>query len=124
VSLLDSVGMAIARQGNIIHLAGTSLEVAEACSGLRSLVSLLALGALFAYLTQRRFAGQAILFLATIPIAVAANVFRVFSTAVLVSLVSVEVTAEPLHTIMGMSVFVFSFVCLAILGFILGKIFR
>ena len=123
VAFLESVGIAVMRQGNIIHLQETSLEVAEACSGLRSLVSLLALGALFAYLTQRRFSAQAIMFLSTIPIAVVANVFRVVLTASLVSTVGLEVTAEPLHTVMGLSVFVFSFICLAFIGVVLGKVF-
>jgi len=76
--------MPVIRQGNIIHLANQSLEVADACSGLRSLISLLALGAIYSYLTQKRFVGKILLFLATIPIAVIGNIFRVFLTSIIV----------------------------------------
>lgn len=122
---LSAIGMAVVRQGNILRLPdGTSLEVAEACSGMRSLVSLLALGALFAYMTQKRFAGKILLFLATIPIAVIANVFRVFVTALLATTVTTEVTTEPIHSLMGLSVFVVSFVLMLIVGAILKAVFK
>ncbi len=125
VKVLAAVGMEVVRQGNIIHLAGGySLEVAEACSGIRSLTALLALGALYAYITQKKLTAQLLLFVFTIPVSVFANVVRVFTTTLLVSAVGLEITREPLHTIMGLSVFVVSFVCLAIAGGILRKVFR
>jgi exosortase len=118
--VLGSIGMDVFRQGNILHLPdGSSLEVAESCSGMRSLMSLLALGALFAYMTQKRLAGKVILFISTVPIAVIANVFRVFITALLATTVSAEVTTEPIHSLMGLSVFVVSFVLMLIVGAIL-----
>jgi exosortase len=116
--------MGVVRQGNIIHLHGYSLEVAEACSGMRSLVSLLALGVLYAHLTQRRFAPKIILFLSTIPIAVVANVFRVFVASLLAYSVTDQITEEPLHSIMGLSVFVVAFILLFILGLILRRIIK
>ena len=106
VSTLNLIGMAVVQQGNIIHIAGGySFEVAEACSGMRSLVALLALGAIYAYWSQKRVISQLILFAATVPIAVLANVIRVLVTTLLASTVTLEVTQEPLHTIMGLSVF-------------------
>ena len=122
--VLNAIGMAVVRQGNIIHIDGYSLEVAEACSGMRSLVSLLALGALYAYLTQRHFWSKLTLFLSTIPIAVAANVFRVFITSLLAYTVTQEVTVEPLHSILGLSVFVVAFIMLFVVGFVLRRIDR
>ncbi|HWR84003.1 MAG TPA: exosortase/archaeosortase family protein [Candidatus Deferrimicrobium sp.] len=124
VQVLGAIGMGAVRQGNMIHIAGHSLEVAEACSGIRSLVSLLALGALFAYATQKRFAAQGILFLSTIPIAVIGNVFRVFVTSLLVYTVSEAVAEEPLHSLMGLSVFAVAFVMLGIESAILRRIFK
>jgi exosortase len=124
VKLLSIIGMMVVRQGNIIHLPGEVLEVAEACSGLRSLISLLALGAIYAYMTQRNLAGKIILFLSTIPIAVAGNVFRVFVTALTAYTSDIEVTAKPLHTIMGLSVFVIAFILLFIFGAILKKVLK
>ncbi|RKX21784.1 MAG: exosortase [Candidatus Zixiibacteriota bacterium] len=124
VFLLDGLGMPVIRQGNIIHLANQSLEVADACSGLRSLISLLALGAIYSYLTQKRFVGKILLFLATIPIAVIGNIFRVFLTSIIVYTSEIDITAEPTHTIMGASVFVTAFVLLLITGTVLKKVFE
>lgn len=124
VKLLSIIGMTVVRQGNIIHLPGEVLEVAEACSGLRSLISLLALGAIYAYMTQKSLTAKIILFLSTIPIAVAGNVFRVFVTALVAYTSDIEVTVEPLHTIMGLSVFVIAFILLFIFGAILKKVLK
>ncbi len=122
--LLDSLGMSVARQGNIIYLPDYALEVAEACSGLRSLVSLLALGALYAYLTQRTITPRLLLFLSTIPLAILGNVVRVFITALIAYTVTTDVTAEPLHSILGLIVFVVAFVFLFIFSAILKRIFK
>jgi exosortase len=124
VAVLNLIGMPVVRQGNIIHLPEHSLEVAEACSGMRSLVSLLALGAIYAYLTQKRFSAKAILFLSTIPIAVLGNIFRVFITALIVYTTDLNITEEPIHSIMGASVFVIALICLLIFGAILRKVFK
>jgi len=122
--ILNGIGMGVVRQGNIIHIQGYSLEVAEACSGMRSLVSLLGLGALYAHLTQKRLSAQLILFLSTIPIAVIANVFRVFVTSLLAYTVTDEVTKEPLHSIMGLLVFVVAFAMMFVVGQILKRVYR
>ena len=125
VGVLEAVGMAIVRQGNIIHLSGGySLEVADACSGIRSLVALLALGAIYAYWSQKRVWGKLLLFVSTVPIAVFANVIRVLITTVLASAGLTEVTEEPLHSMMGLSVFVISFICMFMLAALLRRIFR
>lgn len=123
-SILNLIGMGAIRQGNIIHIQGYSLEVAEACSGMRSVMALLALGALYAYTTQRRFSGKLILFLSTIPIAVVANVIRVFVTSLLAYTVTEKVTHEPLHSIMGLSVFVIAFILMFLVGQLLKRVLR
>ncbi|MCB2230076.1 exosortase/archaeosortase family protein [bacterium] len=120
--ILNFIGMGAIRQGNIIHIQGYSLEVAEACSGMRSVMALLALGALYSYTTQRRFSGKLILFLSTVPIAVVANVFRVFVTSLLAYTVTEKVTHEPLHSIMGLSVFVVAFILMFLFGQLLKKV--
>ena len=122
--VLNVVGLAAIRQGNIIHLANYSLEVAEACSGMRSLVSLLALGALFAYLTQTRLWPRLILIASTVPVAVAGNIVRVLITAVLVFMIGDAVAEEPVHSLLGLLVFMVALVTLPIIGWILRKIFR
>jgi exosortase A len=122
VFAMDVLGIPVARQGNIIHLPNTSLEVAEACSGLRSLISLLAMGAIYAYLSQRRFWAQAVLFVSTIPLAIVGNMSRVFVTALIAYAWDFDTTAEPLHTIMGAMVFVIAFIGLLVCGAILRRI--
>ena len=124
VEALNILGMNAIRQGNIIHIADHTLEVAEACSGIRSLVSLLALGAIYAYSSQKRFAAQALLFLSTIPIAVVSNVFRVLVTSIGVAAVTDQITKEPLHSVMGLSVFVVAFILLFMFGAILRRVFK
>lgn len=123
-TIMNGIGMAVVRQGNILHIQGYSLEVAEACSGIRSLISLLALGALYAHLTQNRFSGKLVLFLSTIPIAVIGNVVRVMVTSLIAYTITTEVTTEPLHSILGMIVFVVAFVLLFIFGAILRRLIK
>lgn len=119
VKILSFIGMSAVQQGNIIHLPGYSLEVAEACSGLRSLISLLALGALYARLTQKDLPRQIILFVSTVPIAIAANVFRILFTAIGAYTISKELAEEFLHELSGMAVFVVAFIMLFIWGAII-----
>jgi len=119
VAVLNIIGMSAVQQGNMIHLPGYSLEVAEACSGLRSLISLLALGAVYARYTQKGLPRQIILFLSTIPIAIAANIFRVLFTAVGAYTVSRELAEDFLHELSGMMVFIVAFIMLFLWGAIL-----
>lgn len=118
--VLGVLGIPHLRQGNIIHLPDNySLEVAEACSGLRSLVSLLALGALLAYWTQTSKIKASILFLSTVPIAIAANIFRITVTAVGAYGVSRAIAENFLHELSGTIVFLFSLTSLLILSSLL-----
>lgn len=119
VTVLKFVGMSAVQQGNVIHLPGYSLEVAEACSGLRSLISLLALGAVYARLTQKGLPRQIVLFVSTVPIAIAANIFRVTFTAVGAYTVSKELAEDFLHELSGMMVFIVAFIMLFIWGAVL-----
>ena len=78
---LFNFGIPVLREGNVIVLAGTTLEVAEACSGIRSLQALLALGTVYAYFSQREMWKRWVLVLLSVPIAIVANAFRVSGTA-------------------------------------------
>ena len=122
--IMNLIGMGVIRQGNILHIQGYSLEVAEACSGIRSLISLLALGALYAQMTQKRFSCKLVLFLSTIPIAVAGNVVRVMVTSLIAYLITNDVTSEPLHSFLGLIVFFVAFVSLFVFGAILNRVFK
>jgi exosortase len=118
--ILHSIGLPSIRQGNIIYLPNYSLEVVEACSGLRSLVSLLALGTFFAYVTFKSNLKRFILYISIFPIAIGANIFRIFITAVGAYVVSPKLAEDFLHKLSGLIVFLVSVFSL----FILSRIIR
>ncbi len=116
---LDFIGVPATRVGNTIELPGHTLEVAEACSGLRSLVSLLALGALFARFSQDKAWKRWFLFACTVPVAIAGNALRVFATGLGVYSGGGKWAEGALHEAMGMAVFAFAMVALAVISAVL-----
>jgi len=117
---LEILGVAVSRQGVIITLPdGYRLEVAEACSGLRSLVALMAMSALYSYTRLKGKVIPVVVFIASLPIAIAANVFRVMMTALAAYAISTSVAEGIVHEISGMLVFVFSLIMIVILGGVL-----
>lgn len=95
------------REGNMLYFLQTQLEVAEACSGIRSIMSLTMLSAIFAYISSGSWWRQGILVLSAIPIALAANILRVSGTGVLAHFFGDQVARGFLHEFSGLAVFVF-----------------
>jgi len=83
VDALHWLRLPVLREGNIIHLKDTRLFVAEACSGLRSLMALGTLAVVFAYFFRRNAIERIVLVLSAVPIAILVNSFRVFLTGLL-----------------------------------------
>jgi exosortase len=83
VSLMQLYGMSAHREGNVIDLGFTQLQVVEACSGLRSLMSLVVLGLLVAYFFRASFWKQALLLCSTVPISILANSTRLALTGII-----------------------------------------
>jgi exosortase len=81
--LLVLSGVPVLREGNVINLPSLSLNVVEACSGLRSLVSLITLAILYGFLFERRTWVRVLLAVSAIPISVAANGFRIMGSGLL-----------------------------------------
>lgn len=119
---LFNFGIPVLREGNVIVLAGTTLEVAEACSGIRSLQSLLALGTVYAYFSQTVMWKRWVLVILSVPIAIAANAFRVSGTGVLAHYWGPEAAEGFYHTFSGWLIFVFAFLMLLGAGTVLSRI--
>ena len=81
--IAQALGISVFRDGNVIQLAGTSLGVAEACSGLNSLSALIVGSLLLGYLFCSRTISRVLLCLAAIPLAICVNILRVAGTALL-----------------------------------------
>lgn len=109
VQTLQFTGLPVLREGNIIHLPDTQLFVAQACSGLRSLMALGTLGVVFAYFFRKTWTDRAILVASTIPIAVLVNAFRVGLTAFLTIKFGEEMAGGVVHTTEGFFTFGLAF---------------
>ena len=116
---LQLVEFPVFREGNIIFLPHITLEIVEACSGLRSLMSLMALSVVFGYLTQRAFWKRLVLGASSVPIALLANAFRIWGTGVLAYFWGSKAAEGFYHTFAGWSVFAVAFVLLLVEGFVL-----
>jgi exosortase len=114
-TVLPWLGVPVLREGNIIKLADKVLEVAEACSGIRSLMSLATLAVIYGYLMERRVALRVVLAVASIPIAVAANSFRIVGTGLLVEYWNADKAEGFFHEFSGWLIFMVSLAMLYLL---------
>ncbi len=98
---LDLVGIPAAIQGNVIYLNQATLEVAHACSGIRSLYSFLAIGALAARFTPAPIWTRVLLFLLAIPLSILGNAIRVWGTGIGVHMFGLGVAEGAVHEVFG-----------------------
>jgi len=103
--VMSAAGVPVLREGNVLVLANTTLEVAEACSGIRSLISLLSLGIVLGYFTDRRSWARVTLALMTIPIAIVTNGLRVAGTGIAARYYGAAAARGFFHTFSGWLVF-------------------
>ena len=108
--------------GNVIYLPGRSLFVTEACSGLRSLTALLALGILIGGLWLRTATARIALIVAAIPVAMALNAVRIFLTGFFVFFVDPKLAEGVMHLMEGWVMFVLAFVILAGMAVLLTRV--
>jgi exosortase len=106
---LDLLGIPVLRDGNVIHLSQITLGVTEACSGIRSLISLLALAIAWAYLALPGFWPMVVLAASVIPNTVLANAGRIVATGLIGRSFGVEYAQGVFHTFSGWVIFLFAF---------------
>lgn len=109
-SAMRTTGIPVLREGNVLVLANTKLEVAEACSGIRSLVSLVTLGIMFGYFTDQRAWVRTLIALSSVPVAILANAARVAGTGIAAHYYGPEAAQGFFHEFSGWMVFVVAFV--------------
>ena len=111
-AVLPLAGVPVLREGNVINLPAMPLEVAEACSGIRSLMSLFTVAVIFGYFLERGTLRRSLLALASVPIAVAANVARIVGTGLCVQYWDPDKALGFFHEFSGWLMFLVSLSCL------------
>jgi exosortase len=106
---LRSIGVPVFREGNIISLPTMVLEVADACSGIRSLFSLLAVASVAAYLGSRTIIVRTMVVISAVPIAVVTNSTRIVGTGVFIDLGYPQLAQGFFHTFSGWLIFLGGF---------------
>ncbi len=121
VVLVKLGGIPILREGNVLHLPQHSFQVIQACSGLRSIISLLTVSLLFAYLTLRSNPLRTLLFLAGLPVAIAVNVLRVLLMVLGFHLFGIDLTQGRVHELFGLGVFMAAILLIICIRRLLAK---
>lgn len=121
---LDALGIPVLLDGNVIHLAQLSLGVTEACSGIRSLISLFAGAVAWAYLLIPAGWAMIIFVAATVPITILANATRVVLTGLIGQQFGVEYATGFFHEFAGWAIYVFAFVSLLATHSLIGAVSR
>jgi exosortase len=121
VGTMSGAGYEVARSGSMIFISQYELVVDAACSGVNSIVSLIAVGLMYAYLRGRTTPARvAVLVLASVPVAVAANIIRVVMLGVMTSHWGVFILDTPLHAMTGLVMFVFAVLLLLLVDAMFG----
>lgn len=123
-NILNFIDIPTLRDGNVLELPTQKLNVAEACSGIRSLLSLTFLSLVYGYFFERRIWVRGVLFLATFPIAILANAGRVTITGILSEKVDPSLAHGTSHTIEGFLVFLVAIAMLIGLHAVLNRLFK
>ena len=117
--VIQAIGIPVFREGNVLHLAQTTLEVVDACSGLRSLTTMFALAAALAWFSDFASWKKWLLFFTAAPVAIFANIVRLTATAGLASFYGEKVAQGFLHDFSGLFTFVFGLTLLVLTSKIL-----
>ena len=121
----SAMGMAnvpVLREGNVLILANTTLEVAEACSGIRSLVSLLTLAIVLGYFSDPRGWVRTLVAVSSVPVAIVTNGFRVAGTGIAAHQFGAAAAEGFFHEFSGWLVFVSAFMLMLVLQRVIVRV--
>lgn len=121
VFVLNHIGFPCVQDGSIIRMPKSFTVVEAPCSGLRSLISLLTLGLIFAYAMKVSYIKKAIIFLSSIPIAIATNMVRIVMISAVNDLYGEKVAMGFFHDFTGLVVFALAFAGLYGVGSLLKE---
>ncbi len=107
------LGIPLFREGNIIHLPDHTLQVVQACSGLRSLMTLLTLSSVFGYLSLKSNILRSLLFVTGIPAAILVNIIRVVLMIIAFYYFNFDLTTGSIHTAFGVIIFIMALAIVA-----------
>ncbi|MBN1870054.1 MAG: exosortase/archaeosortase family protein [Candidatus Omnitrophica bacterium] len=113
--ILNNIGIPALRQGSLIIMRNAQVVVDDVCSGLRSLISLMALGSIFAYWMKSSAVKKYVLFAATIPIAVLTNVARIIFLSSIAEIWGPQSAIGFIHDASGFLVFALAFILLYVM---------
>jgi exosortase len=119
---ITAANIPVLREGNVLVLANTTLEVAEACSGIRSLVSLITLGIIYGYFSDSRTWVRLVIVASTIPIAIFANGARVAGTGMAAHWLGPQAAEGFFHEFSGWALFIVAFVMMLIILKIIHRV--
>jgi exosortase len=119
---LELVGIPVLREGNVLILPNYSLEVVEACSGIRSLMSLIALAVAYGYFVERRFWARITLVVFMLPIAVGSNALRVVGAGVVTYFWGPQYAEGFFHFFQGWLIFVSAVACMMFVHWLLSHL--
>ena len=114
-------GIPLLREGNLMTIPEKTFEVVDACSGLRSSISLLTLSVIMGYYMVQKIPSKLILLAASIPTAIAVNIFRVSIMILVYHFFGLDLTEGTWHTATGLGVFVLAFAFLFLIQRILER---
>lgn len=110
--LVRQLAVPIFREGNVLHIQNMTFQVVEACSGIRSLISMTTLSILIGYFTLTRIWSVTLLFLFSIPVAIIINIVRVITLILAFHYFHIDLSVGVSHTITGLVLFILGLVLL------------
>ncbi len=114
--IINNLGVSAVRDGSVIKTMHSYLVVEDPCSGIRSLIALIALGILMAYFNNFSKVKKGIIFLSSIPIAITTNIIRIVALSLASEMYGTELAMGMFHDVVGILIFVFAFLGLSLVG--------